>query len=687
MCGISVILALQKQDRWKQDTSYTPPYESPSERGINFEGGWSLDNYYTKTLARELDESLDLISHRGPDSRGQWINSDRSVALGHVRLAINDLSPDGAQPFHDDTGSIHAVVNGEIYDADRIREELIESMGYVFTGLSDGEVVVALYKKHGISFLRYLRGEFSLCLYDSETKFFLAARDRYGIKPLFWTVSQGRLLLASEAKAFLPLGWKPEWDVKCLMDDGWRHDQRTPFKGVNKVRPGHYLTYNAAGSMEMRQYWDLDFPDKMVIDPRSEDEIVEGVRSRLLESVRLRMRADVPVGVYLSGGLDSSAIAGMMCHLKKNAPKSTENSSGDNSLLCFTIAFDEDSGMDESDIAVRTAEHLGAKLIKKHMNEEAIAQRFEQAVWHSEHQNYDLNFVGKYALSEAPHELGMKVFGGYQALLSDILLEKDHSAPQTLFTEEERQIYFKEASNAASEYYKGRALTHLKGQDSLASLQLNKISSINPMASYTFPFFAPWTEFYGKSDPRLTIAHNVDGRVRQLMVEKWHPLHSALYIWSKGNLPNVLLACLGDRSEMAHSIEGRVPFLDHEVTEYVNHVRPSLKIRHENGNKFTEKWLLRAAMKDFVTDEVYRRKKHGYAAPTKWKINGPLHNMFRRLLTKENVERLGFVDWKRVKGLVHAAFEEHDTTALRCVNVVGQWVVLSQKFGIKPAEL
>jgi asparagine synthase (glutamine-hydrolysing) len=159
-----------------------------------------------------------------------------NLALGHVRLAIVDLSPNGAQPFHDKEGSIHAVVNGELYDVDRIRADLIRETGYVFKGHSDCEIVVALYKQHGISFLRHLRGEFALCLYDSRAKYFVAARDRYGIKPLFWTFLEGRLLVASEAKAFLPLGWKPKWDVKCLMDDGWRHDQRTPFEGVNKVR-------------------------------------------------------------------------------------------------------------------------------------------------------------------------------------------------------------------------------------------------------------------------------------------------------------------------------------------------------------------------------------------------------------------------------------------------------------------
>lgn len=156
--------------------------------------------------------------------------------MGHVRLAINDLSPDGAQPFHDANETVHAVVNGELYDHEKTRADLADKTEYKFKGRSDCEIVIALYKYYGLSFLSKLRGEFSLCLYDSEKQFFIAARDRYGIKPLFWTVQQGRLLIAAEAKAFLPLGWKPEWDVKSILDAGWNHDQRTLFQGVQKVR-------------------------------------------------------------------------------------------------------------------------------------------------------------------------------------------------------------------------------------------------------------------------------------------------------------------------------------------------------------------------------------------------------------------------------------------------------------------
>lgn len=152
-----------------------------------------------------------------------------------MRLEINDLSPSGAQPLHDNQQTIHAVVNGEIYEYDRLRAEMIEKLDYEFQGRSDCELVLALYKYYGFSFVSYLRGEFSLCLYDSERGIFIAVRDRYGIKPLFWTVVDGQLLVAAEIKAFLPLGWKPEWDVKSIVDGSFQVGSGTIFKGVQKV--------------------------------------------------------------------------------------------------------------------------------------------------------------------------------------------------------------------------------------------------------------------------------------------------------------------------------------------------------------------------------------------------------------------------------------------------------------------
>ncbi|KAI9698297.1 MAG: hypothetical protein M1820_007567 [Bogoriella megaspora] len=698
MCGISCAVVLSHFS----NQSFNLPKEN-------------IDSPVSAVTEQDLDESLEQIRHRGPDATGKWISSDKRIAFGHVRLAINDLSRDGEQPFHDEENEVHAVVNGELYDHESIRKELSTSTPYKFRGNSDCEIVIGLYKYHGLSFLEHLRGEFALCLYDSRNQLFIAARDRYGIKPLFWSVQQERLFVAAEMKAFLPLGWKPEWDIKSILDAGWNNDDRTLFQGVQNVRPGHYLTCQSFGRIEQRPYWDVEYQDKTIEDHRSEKEMIKGVRERLLEAVRLRLRADVPVGIYLSGGIDSSAIAGMVTHLVRELGEQMGNEKATDRVSCFSIAFDEDSGFNESSVAKRTADFLGVKYYEKHMNEEELAKRFEDATWHCEHHNPDLNFVGKFALSEVPLEHGFKVvltgegadehFSGYPVFLPDFLREPDLSFPESAVPEAVRIPESEVAERDLANYYTSIGAHMATDKTTLPRHLLNQISTPSSMAAFRIDsLFAPWTfSAYGPSEPEVNIAHAVDGRVRSLIAEKWHTLHSAQYVWIKGHLTNIFLTCLGDRTEMSHSIEARTPFLDHKLTEYVNGLPPSVKIKweakepmkhskeQEHGDKarldgrFVEKWILREAAKPFITKELYEREKHPYTAPTTYPENGPIHKLMSRLLTKEKVERLGFVDWEKIEGLVHEAFVDKKALAMRFAFCVAQWIILSEKFSVQKA--
>ena len=153
-------------------------------------------------------------------------------------------------------------MNGELYGYEQLKADLVQSTGYQFLSNCDSEIVLALYEAYGLGFLQYLNGEFAFCLYDSRKNLFIAVRDRYGVKPLFWTVQKQRLLVAAEIKAFLPLGWQPEWDVRSIVEGGWNSDDRTVFKDVRKVRPGFYMTCDASGHIQQHQYWDMEFPDK-----------------------------------------------------------------------------------------------------------------------------------------------------------------------------------------------------------------------------------------------------------------------------------------------------------------------------------------------------------------------------------------------------------------------------------------
>ena len=426
--------------------------------------------------------------------------------------------------------------------------------------------------------------------------------------------------------------------------------------------------------------------------------MIQGVRERMLESLRLRLRADVPVGIYLSGGIDSSVLAGMVTHLVKEQGIAVGSADPKERITCFSVAFDEDSGFDESDISNRTAEWLGVKFIKKHMNEAELANRFEDATWHCEHHNPDLNFVGKFALSEVPRDAGYKVvitgegadeqFAGYPMYVPDYLREPDVSWEKyNTLPEKDRLEQLDISETAARDYYISVGADGSNRGPSVARRMLNDITTVSSMTAFQVNLFAPWTECYGNSDPQMTIANNADGRVRQLITEKWHPLHTAEYVWTKGHLANIFLTCLGDRTEMAHSLEARTPFLDHHLTEYVNNLPPSVKLRWDSKEKvFLEKWVLREASKPFITKELYERKKHPYSAPTSYPQDGPMHKLLDRIITKENVENLGFLDWNQCKDLVQKAFVKESALAMRYSMVISQWITIGKRFGVKRAE-
>ncbi|KAM3441685.1 hypothetical protein MY4824_001463 [Beauveria thailandica] len=689
-------------------------------------------------LAKQIQAGVDAIKHRGPDGSGVWISPDARVGLGHCRLSINDLSPSGDQPLHSDDGHIHAVVNGEIYDHDRLRQVCIKEHGYKFTGNSDSELVIALYKIHGApSFLEHLRGEFAFVLYDELLKKVIAGRDRFGIKPLVWTVIGNRVVFSAEAKAFLPLGWKPEWNVRGITDSGWMMDDRTVFKGVRKLMPGHWMEVTEERGVEIHKYWDAEYPDKTKPDPRSIEEMVAGVRERLVEAIRLRLRADVPVGIYLSGGIDSSTVAGIVTDLarKQHVKIGSEQATR---VACFSVRFPQESGYDESekfdilnkdeilDIADRTAEFLGVQIHKIDVDEQRMADDFSDAAYHCEHHHFDLNTVAKFALSTLPRQHGIKVvltgegsdehFSGYPYFPAEFLRARDGGMPDAILSrnDELREELQKSASAEMNAVWRSQGAAEYEGAsdspllaDANGNTMPESLLAWHPANS----LFREWVQdqYQGRWDMRDTVMAGHSDEVRAKMRDRWHPAHTAMYMWNKSTLINVILSCLGDRTEMAHSIEARTPFLDHRLAEYVNSLPPSTKLNYmppsdadgedkvdnfwwKSAGKalrqISEKWILREAARPYITDELYHRRKLPFLAPARWPADGPLHNMFRKLLTREAVENLGFVNYDVVQQALGDAFGENaKSTAFRILAYTGGWVTLSQRFGVKKATV
>ncbi|KAL4888143.1 asparagine synthase-domain-containing protein [Aspergillus ambiguus] len=717
MCGFSACILFAPSSN---SHNVCQDHASPPCNGITKSAPVNGD---AKELATQLKYSVDIIAHRGPDDSDVWISDNEQVGLAHCRLSINDLSPAGRQPLHSRDNQIHAVVNGEIYDYDLLRHECETHHNFAFQSDSDSELVVALYQIYGApDFFTHLRGEFAFVLYDNRqvTQRVIAGRDRYGIKPLVYTRLGAKLLVASEAKAFLPMGWKPRWDVRAISDAGWMFDERTLFCGVRKVLPGHYLDITEGGVQQVK-YWDAEYEDKSKPETRTIEEMIEGVREKLVDSVRLRLRADVPVGIYLSGGIDSSAIAGIVTELarKQNVKIGNETATR---VTCFSVAFPEKSGYDESHIADRTAEWLGVKTIKKTITEETLAEDFGDAVFHCEHHHFDLNFVAKFALSTLPREHGIKVvltgegadehFAGYPYFPGEFLREADEALPDSQLSQNAdlRNDMFKAVQREMKAIWQKSGATAYEDRPAPASIAGAGATDMsdNLLAWHpTAALFAPWLQRRQQEyDCRQTVLNSHPVDVQAKMKSRWHPLHTSMYMWNKNSLANVLLSCLGDRTEMAHSVEARTPFLDHHLTEYVNRLPPSVKLRYsadaasdtgELGPIWTkssialqslnEKWILRQAVRPYITDELYKRKKHPFLAPTRWAKGGPLHRMFTTVLTPDAVERLGFVHWETIQEAMEIAWgETADPKAFRQLVYCAAWVTLSQRMGIARAD-
>jgi asparagine synthase (glutamine-hydrolysing) len=365
-------------------------------------------------------------------------------------------------------------------------------------------------------------------------------------------------------------------------------------------------------------------------------------------------------------------------------------------------------------IAERTADFLGVKFLKKHMDEAELARNFEDAVYHIEHHNNDLNFVGKYALSELPRQHGYKVvltgegadehFAGYPTYLPDFLREEDKSMEGGLhLTSGQRQQVVSEQEKVIKDNYDNNGGTSQFFDERNLGNQLNNISTPAAMVAF-YPILSIFTPAirgrYAGIDRLATVSNNVDEATKEKIQSQWHPLHSALYSWGKGNLTNQFLSCLGDRVEMAHSVEARTPFLDHKLTEYINGLPPNMKLRYSPTDTskpgpenlkadFIEKYVLREATKEFITPEIYTRRKHPYTAPTTYVADGPIHKLLVRLVTKENVDRLGFIDWHAVHTLLDQAFGngpiQERVKGFRLALCVAEWIVLSQRFNVATA--
>ena len=368
------------------------------------------------------------LRHRGPDAQHVWVSPDRRAGLGHARLSIIDLET-GDQPIASEDGRLRIIANGELYDFERIRAEL-EQNGHAFRTRSDSEIALHLFEDRGARSLHSLRGEFAFAIWDARDGQLFAARDRFGIKPLYYTVHDGTFYLASEVKALAELGVPLRWDRETLYDIHFvsHPPDRSLFAGIYQLPPASYLLTDGE-HVRVMPYWDWDYPrdpgdhDAASVDRR---EWIERLEHSFEEAVRLRLRADVPVACYLSGGIDSCAVLGFASRLSPRP------------LRAFTLSFDHPD-YDEGDLARDQARLSGAEFCRIDVRSEHLADHFSDAIYHAERPFANAHAIAKFLLSRAVRDSGIKVvmtgegsdeiFAGYPHFRRDLVLHGNGHDP------------------------------------------------------------------------------------------------------------------------------------------------------------------------------------------------------------------------------------------------------------------
>jgi asparagine synthase (glutamine-hydrolysing) len=613
--------------------------------------------------------------HRGPDGFG-W-QAMEGIGFSHARLSIIDLDEQrGRQPFVSADGRLMLSKNGELYDYQRLRADLT-AQGARFSTKSDSEIILHLYPRLGLDdTLLHLRGEFAFALYDREDDTLYLVRDRFGIKPLYWTEINGGLVFGSELKVLFA---HPE--VPRTFDSAGLYHQlmqtivpgSTAFAGVRQVQPGNLLTVRRREGrlqIEERRYWDMPFPEQGARrELADESEYIDGVRERLIEAVQLRLEADVPVGCYLSGGIDSCSIVGL-------AAASTQGP-----VRAFTIGFD-DADYDETPIAREMADAVGAEQDVLRLDADHLYDHFEETLWHTERTIYNTLGVAKLLMSRRVNESGYKVvltgegsdelFGGYPAFRRDMFLHGlDHLSPAER-TEWETMLA------ETNELFRGAMLAEQSIED----------SALTAKVGFTPSCLQPWLASAQRvsdllhPDRRQALAGYQPGAAIAATLDvdalkNRHPLDRAQYVWIKTMLEGQILTWGGDRVDMANAMEARPPFLDHHLAEYAAELPPCMRIHGR-----TEKYVLREAMKGLLPETLYKREKFAFMAPpahtdpNKW---AAVKDLAEHHLSSDAIEDAGLLNAEGVAAL----FKLHEAPNTSAATQVQLDAVINHLLGVQ----
>jgi asparagine synthase (glutamine-hydrolysing) len=605
-----------------------------------------------------LKRMRDVITHRGPDDEGLYLSP--MVGLGHRRLSIVDVAA-GHQPMTNEDGRLHIVFNGEIYNHTDFRAPLI-ARGHTYRTHADTETILHLYEEHGAACVEHLRGMFAFAIWDERRRELFIARDRLGVKPLYYVhTDDGSLYFASEIKALLEAraSSAPEINYRALPDYLANHgtsDEETLFDGVKRLLPGHTLLWRD-GLVEIKQYWDISFarPDEDQ-SRRSDDDYVREWTELFEQSVRLRLMADVPLGMFLSGGIDSSAIAAVMSKMV-DAPVKT-----------FSVAFSEREA-NELEYARMVAKAFRTDHHEIVVTPTEFFQELPRMVWHEDEPLAHPSSVALYFVSRLASRHVKVVLTGEG---SDELMGGYERYYKTLYNLALGTRYHRWMSGSVRDMI-SRRIEGLPIQSRVRHKLTRTFLCLEPDVENIYfdnfavfrramqhDLLAPETrERAGAIDPYRGMRRYFDA------ADSDSTLNRMLYADLKTYLHELLMK--QDQMSMAASIESRVPFLDHKLVEFTARLPVHLKIRRG----WTTKYILRRSMKDVLPEAILSRKKMGFPVPVGAWFRGPFRAVVDEYVLGERAMSRGLFNREFVRNLVarHMKGENHSERLWALVNV------------------
>jgi asparagine synthase (glutamine-hydrolysing) len=591
----------------------------------------------TKHIAHAMN---DAIVHRGPDDEGFYFNGH--VALGMRRLSIIDLAG-GHQPISNEDGSIWVVFNGEIYNFQTLREELLKR-GHSFHTQSDTEVLVHLYEEHGDDLVQHLNGMFGFALWDERRQRLLLARDRMGEKPLYFTHNQQAFVFASELKALLQHP-SVERRLNLLALRKYLQYEFVPspysmIRNVWKLPPGHRLVFEN-GRYRQERYWQLNYDAERL--QLSEEEAAEEVRSRLREAVRLRLVADVPLGVLLSGGIDSSSIAAMACEAAAGRVKT------------FSISFD-DKSFDESSYARQVARHLRTEHYEKRFTERELLEIVPEIPQLLDEPLGDGSLLPTYLVSRFTREHvtvalggdgGDELFAGYPTYVAHQMVSYYNTLPDFLRKNVIEPAVERLPVSTANLSFDFKAKRFVRGAALPAGLRHTVW-----MGSYD-------TELQRRLlNPDIFAVCPDEEVFAEIEAYNYTNGHDVVEEMMKLDATHYLSECVlfkVDRASMAASLETRAPLLDHTLIEFLTRLPLDLKLRRTLLG-WDSKYILKQAMRDRLPREVIERPKKGFGMPVARWVKGELRLFVREMFTEERLRRRGLFN----PAFVQQLLDEHE---------------------------